>query len=191
MENQGCRPLMEECRDRAGHPAGHLNAEAPDAMSARAQLSCVRGLTAAQAYPCRSSSQLTYAVKVRLLGRRFIPGNWPVRPQISKPDYRPSNTILDAEFPDLLCWSSNLNFWFCCDMNMWFFAQEEHFRVKLCFDIILSFYPIPSSSVTAVATKIPSLPPINKRKRWVEKTTFLIYFPTTKFQKICFKIFIH
>ena len=75
MENQGCRPLMEECRDRAGHPAGHLNAEAPDAMSARAQLSCVRGLTAAQAYPCRSSSQLTYAVKVRLLGRRFIPGN--------------------------------------------------------------------------------------------------------------------
>ena len=128
MENQGCRPLMEECR--AGHPAGCHN---EGATSARAQLSYVRGLTAAQAYPCRSSSPLTYAVKVQLLlGRHFIPGNWPGRPQISKPDYRPSNTILDAEFPDLLCSDNLILLWYEYVIVL---TTKE---LNLCFDILFS-----------------------------------------------------
>ena len=132
MENQGCRPLMEECR--AGHPAGYLN---EGATSARAQLSYVRGLTAAQAYPCRSSSPLTYAVKV-LIGRHFIPGNWPVRPRISKPDYRPSNTILDAEFPDLLC-SDNL-------ILLWYeYVMIVLLRKNFSF-VLISYFPLLSYS---------------------------------------------
>ena len=138
------RPLMEGCR--AGHPAGCRS------EGALAQLSC------APAFPCRSRSRQSLEV---LVDHRYLTeGNWPARPRMSKPDYPQSNAILDARF-----WfavkKSSLIFFNCCDSwILWYICWVE----CLVFDTHL--YPFLPSSSTAV-TKIPSLPPINKRKRWV------------------------